>query len=380
MIRDPLIQHLQDVTWTQVQDYLVATGWTNAGPYGKFALIWHRVDRNDAQVLLPTSEETVDFWDRMADAVTAIANVEKRSTAEVIEALSGGFGDTISIRVIHKDVEVGTIPAIDGVALNEQALALLTAASMSYLTKRQYHQRPTAITTAFLETLRLGQTERGSYVVKIFASLPQPPVDQPTLSDVPMTNNVIANLSSGLKALTNAVGVKGKKKDEHKALDEAVSNGASANMCDALVGLSGLARTRDFEVLITASRPGGHAPPPVTFKFSKDKVEKLAKASEYYRRNYTAKSKVVQGYIKRLDRPHGEKHGMIWVAAHVDGVEKLVEIDLGPADYKKAIAAHLADEEVQCSGDLLIKARSAVLLMPSGFKVLHAGADLFKAT
>ncbi|MGF6533209.1 hypothetical protein P3T20_004009 [Paraburkholderia sp. GAS206C] len=39
MIREPLVQHLQDVTWKQVQDYLVATGWTNTGPYGKFALI-----------------------------------------------------------------------------------------------------------------------------------------------------------------------------------------------------------------------------------------------------------------------------------------------------------------------------------------------------
>ncbi|MBR8223700.1 hypothetical protein [Burkholderia ambifaria] len=379
MIREPLIQHLQDVTWKQVQDYLVATGWTNSGPYGKFALIWHRADRDDAQVLLPTSEEAVDFWDRMADAVESLARVEQRSITEVIEALSGHFGDTIRIRVIHDDVEVGTIPAIDGVALNEQALALLTAASMSYLTKRHYHQRPTALTNAFLETLRLGQTERGSYVVNLFAALPPSPIGQPPLDGVPMTNNVITNLTSGLKALTRAIGVKGKQKDVHKALDEAVSEGASANMCDALVGLSGSQRTRDFEVLITASRPGGYVPPPVTFKFSKEKVERLAKASEYYRRDYTAKSKVVQGYIKRLDRPHGEEHGSIWVAAQVDGVEKLVEIDLGPVDYKNAIAAHLADEEVQCSGDVLIKARSAVLLTPTRFKVLHEGVDLFKA-
>jgi hypothetical protein len=380
MIHEPLIQHLRGITWKQVHAYLVVTGWTNAGPYGKFASIWHRADRNDAQVLLPMSEKAVDFCDRMADAVTALANVEKRSTTEIIEAVSGRFGDMISIRVIHEDVEAGTIPAIDGVALNEQALALLTAASMSYVTKRQYHQRPTAITNAFLDTLRLGQTERGSYVVNLFALLPEPLIDQPTLNDVHMTNNVIANLSSGLKALTHAIGLKSKKKDEHKALDEAVSDGASANMCDALIGLSGLEKTRNFEVLITPSRPGGHAPPPVKFKFSAEKVERLAKASEYYRRTYTAKHKLVQGYIKRLDRAHGEKHGMIWVAAQVDGLEKLVEIDLGPSDYKKAIAAHLADEEVQCSGDVLIKARSALLLKPSGFKVLHIGDGLFKAT
>jgi hypothetical protein len=257
---------------------------------------------------------------------------------------------------------------------------LLTAASMSYLTKRQYHQRPTAPTTAFLKTLRLGQTTKGSYVVNLFALLPELPDDQPALKDVPMTNNVITNLSSGLKALSHAIASKSTKKDERKALDDAVAKGASANMCEALVGLRGRDHRRAVEISITPLRPGMKAPRPVKFAFSTDKVERLAKASEYYRRTYTAKHKLVQGYIKRLDRAHGEKHGMIWVAAQVDGLEKLVEIDLGPSDYKKAIAAHLAEEEVQCSGDVLIKARSALLLKPTGFKVLHAGEGLFKAT
>jgi hypothetical protein len=378
MNRDSVIDQLEELTWTQLQTYLMATGWMDVSAFGQFASIWRRPDRNDVQVLLPTSEEARDFRPRLADAVATIAEFEGRSATDVVQSATGRFGDVISIRVVHQDVEGGTIPAVDGVALNEQALALLTAASMSYLTKRQYHQRPTSVTNEFLDTVRLGQTAKGSYIVNLFALLPPPPVDQPTLNDVPMTNNVIANLSSGLKALNHAVGSKIKKKDEQKALDEAVAKGASANMCDALVGLSGRDQRRAFEISITPSRPGGTSTLPIKFSFGKEKVERLAKASEYYRRTYTARNKTVQGYIKRLDRAHGEKHGTILVAALVENVEKLVEIDLGPADYRKAISAHGSDTEVRCSGDVLIKPRSAKLLKPTGFQVLNEGDGLFK--
>ncbi|RKR45965.1 hypothetical protein [Paraburkholderia sp. BL17N1] len=377
MTRDDVIKQIGNLRWTELQSYLIESGWTDDGALGPFASIWHRADRSDAQVLLPTSEQAEDFRPRLADAVMAIAEFEDRSTEDVVIAASDRFGDVISIRVVHADVEGGTIPAIDGVALNEKALELLTAAAMSYLTKRQYHQRPTAVTNAFLETLRLGQTTRGSYVVNLFALMPEPPVDQPTLQDVPMTNNVISNLSSGLKALSHAVSLKSKKKDEHKALDEAVAAGASANMCDALVGISGRDKSRAVEISITPLRPGKDRPQPVKFSFAKEKVERLEKASVYYRRTYIAKNKTIQGYIKRLDRAHGEKHGTILVAAVVENSEKMVEIDLGPRDYKRAISAHGSDTEVRCSGDVLIKPRSATLLNPSGFRVLNRGDGLF---
>jgi hypothetical protein len=379
MSRDNVIDQLDDLTWTQLQAYLTATGWRDVGAFGRFAAIWRRSDRNDVQVLLPTSDEATDFRLRLADAVSAIAEFEERSTADVVQAATRRFGDVISIRVVHEDVKSGTIPAVDGVALNEEALALLTAASMSSLQKRPYHQRPTSLTNEFLDTLRLGQTTKGSYIVNLFALLPDPPVDQAVLNDVPMTNNVITNLSSSLKALSDAVESKSKRKDEYKALDEAVAQGASANMCDALVGISGRDQRRTFEILITPWRPGEAVVPSVRFSFGKEKIERLVKASEYYRRTYTAKNKIVQGYIKRLDRAHGEKHGTIWVAAQVDNSDKMVEIDLGPADYKRAISAHGADTEVRCSGDVRIKLRSATLLNPTGFQVLSEGDGLFKS-
>jgi len=380
MTRDDVIEQLKGVSWTQLQSYLTTSGWTDDGAFGPFASIWHRVDRHDVQVLLPTSEDAEDFWPRFADAVIAISEFEERSMGDIILAATERFGDVISIRVVHEDVEGGTIPAVDGVALNAEALELLTAASMSYLTKRQYHQRPTAPTTAFLDTLRLGQTTKGSYVVNLFVLLPELPDDQPALKDVPMTNNVITNLSSGLKALSHAISSKRTKKDERKALDDAVSKGVSANMCEALVGLSGRDHRRAVEISITPLRPGMKSPKPVKFSFGTDKVERLAKASEYYRRSYTAKNKTIQGYIKRLDRAHGEERGIIQVAATVENSEKLVEIDLGPSDYKRAIQAHASDTEVRCSGDVLIKARSAHLLNPSKFRVVHEEDGLFKPT
>ncbi len=67
--------------------------------------------------------------------------------------------------------------------------------------------------------------------MNLFALLPEPPDDQPALKDVPISEQrVITNLSSGLKALNHAIASKSTRRDERKALDDAVA-GASANMC-----------------------------------------------------------------------------------------------------------------------------------------------------
>lgn len=308
----------------------------------------------------------------------AIAEFEDRPIDDIIRDVSGHYADLISVRVIHADVEGGTIPANDGVRLNQYARDLMTSAALS-LEKKRRHFRGTrsATTTAFVETLRLRQTERGSYIVNIIAPLPREVADQPPLEHVPITSAVTANLTAGLTALNHAI-------DEFEVsgaragFDMAMVEGASANMCDALVGLSGIEKKRSFEISITPSRAGGSPASPATFVFSTQRVARLVEASAYYKQDYVVTSKVVQGFIKRLDRAQGDEHGTIWVEAMVDGVGKQVAIDLGPEDYVDAIMAHRRNDIVRCSGDVHVTPRTAKLINPTGFQVVLGVGDLFQ--
>lgn len=378
MSREELKKQLLDVKPDQLEAYLITSGWRRDGELGVLASIWHRPEErhNDAEVLLPQSESAKDYSDRIADVVIAIAAFEERTPFEVAKTTVGYFADHISVRVLHRDVAEGTIPLNDGVLLNLRARDLVASSAMSTLSKRKHFsgKRPPEA-REFLESLRLGQTEVGSYIVNVIAPVTLLPSDQQSMPMTSMTRMVTANLSSSLDALIQAID-KFAQADDLTVFDGAVEVGASANMCDALLGLSGEKRTRGFEITITPSLSEEFKYEPRKFLFDVEKVRLIATASEYYKDNYVLPDQTIGGSIKRLDRPATEENGTITIEATIGDSVKLVTIELGPADYLDAVSAHKAKEVVECHGDVHVKARTVKLLNPSGFRVMRSG-DLF---
>lgn len=378
MSREDLKKQLLDVSPDQLESYLAISGWKRDDELGDLASIWHRPEAQhvDAEVLLPQSKSTKDYADRFVDAVLAIAAFEERPTMEVAKAIAGFFADHISVRVFHHDVAEGTIPLNDGVLLNLRARDLVASSAMSTLSKQRHFsgKRPPEA-REFLESLRLGQTEVGSYVVNVIAPVKPALSDQQSMPMTSMTRVVTANLSSSLDALSRAI-ERFAQADDLTVFDDAVAVGASANMCDALLGFSGEERTRGFEIIITPSLSEEFKFQPRHFVFDVEKVSLIAVASEYYKDNYVLPDRTISGFIKRLDRPVAEENGTITIEATVGNVGKHVAIELGPKDYLDAVTAHKAKEVVECRGDVHVKARTAKLLNPSGFRVLRSG-DLF---
>ncbi|WP_179403786.1 hypothetical protein [Burkholderia guangdongensis] len=377
MDRNDLLKHLADVTTDQLAAYLTLTGWRKDADLGDLASVWHRPepDAIDAEVLLPTSAQRAkDFSNRLVDAVTALADFARRTPLEIVSDVMGRFADRIRVRVFHFDVEGGTIPLDDGVMLNERARDLMEAAACASMSKRrQFSGRRPEEATEYLKSLRLGQTEVGSYVVNIIAPVPPQQTTQLGLPSVPMTNLVTATLSSGLRALDNAIETVARG-GRAIVLDEAINNGASANLCDALVGLSGTDKKRGFEV--TISPAGGSEAPslPVTFVFDRDKVERVAEAAAYYKReDYTLHDRTITGSVEKLDRPLADESGTITIVAMIEGQHRKVSVELSKDDYQDAIIAHGEKHLVQCHGDVRITNHSTRMLNPQDFKVIRNG-------
>lgn len=378
MSREELKKQLLEVSPDQLEAYLIASGWRRDGELGERASIWHRPEErhSDAEVLLPRSQSAKDYTDRIVDVVFSIAAFEGRMPVEVAKATTGFFADHISVRILHRDVAEGTIPLNDGVLLNLRARDLVASSAMSTLSKRKHFsgKRPPEA-REFLESLRLGQTEIGSYVVNVIAPMKPIQTDQQSMPMTSMTRMVTANLSTSLDALSQAIG-KFSQANDFTAFDAAVKDGASANLCDALVGLSGEKKTRGFEITITPSLSEEFRYEPRKFVFDVEMVKLIASASEYYKDNYILPDRTISGSIKRLDRPATEDNGTITIEATIGDSDKLVTIELGPADYLDAVTAHKAKDVVECHGDVHVKARTVKLLSPSGFRVMRSG-DLF---
>ncbi|MEX5559715.1 hypothetical protein Q1J45_19300 [Pseudomonas rhodesiae] len=375
MKRDELARYLYDIDPAQLEFYMLSQGWFHDGDFKGLASIWHRSgsDQADAEILLPSSDSAKDFAERMVDAVIALSSFELRSPLIILKEITGHFADLVRIRVFHSDVNSGTIPINDGVLLNIRARDLMASAVMSTASKRRHFMgKRSPEVKAYIDSLRLGQTEVGSYIVNIIAPLDPRHSDQASFEDVPLSNIVTANLAAGLEALSLAI-ENFSSVGDLTVFDAAVTSGASSNMCDALIGLSGAEKKRGFEISITPSRRQQTISEVKLYRFDVESVAKMADASAYYKDNYILPARTIIGSIKRLDRPLNDEAGTITVATMIGEIEKYVSIQLGADEYMDAVNAHRQKAAIKCTGDLHVSVRSSKLLNPSGFRVLSNG-------
>lgn len=367
---------LKSIYPEQLRAYLLQTGWRFDSKIGEFATIWHRPSESEFEheVLLPEKIELKDYKDRVADAIFSISVFEERSESKVLKDIANYFSDTVSIRVVHNDVENGTIPLEDGVKLFEKAKDLLSSAALSTISKKRYFfgSRPSEASN-FLSKIRLGQTEIGSYIVNVVV-----PLDTQSINDFidrkSFSRHVTATLGKGmssLKTLTES------PKSDTKMFEALVSNGVSANMCDALVGLSGEKRNRGFDIGISFSASESiESSSAISYSFSSSEVPAIEKASEYLKENYVIDNATISGPVKKLDRAKNEDDGTVTIVAFVESRDRAVSFELSSSEYHEAILAHDQKLIVEISGDIHIGPRSARMLNSRGFRVFGA-KDIF---
>lgn len=250
----------------QLRAYLQVKQWHEDGKVRNVATTWHRLDDVDAEVLLPVPS-VKDYLQRMRDALRSVASFEERAVLDVLNEVRLLFSNVIAIRVIAEDTSDGTIPINDGVLLIAKAKDLLSAAARSLYSKRkQFTRGAPKEAKEYLETLLLGQTEVGSYIVNVIAPVQSVPAGPALATVIPIAQAITANLVTGLTALEKA-SEDYEEKGDLKAFDEAVLAGASSNMCDALLGFSGEKRNRTFEITVTAAPSPAFETKPHQFKF-----------------------------------------------------------------------------------------------------------------
>lgn len=356
-----------------LQKYLLSKGWVADGELFGQAIIWHRPegDAFDYEVLQPTSEDVKGYKQRMMDAIHSIAEFEGRDFRSVLNDLDNFLSDSVKIRVVHSDVNEGTIPIEDGVLLIEKSRDLLAATTMSTFKKKAYFtgQRG-AEAQDFIKNLRLGQTEVGSFIVNLIAPVEQLSDSQMDQDEMSVTRAVTNNLSRSLIALEQ--GLHSYKVTANVfEFESIIKNGVSANLCDALIGLSGMAKSRSFS--ITIGRAGvefDRQDLPNKFDFLPEQVPALEVASAFYKGNYVIESYEAFGLVSKMTHLVDDEYGEITIRSLVRGIEKNVVIQLPLENYWQAVHAHERAEFVSCKGTLNVTAKSAKLIDPEAFRVV----------
>lgn len=344
---------LSSLPWGDLKSYLDAQGWALVDRIGDKALVYRPGDgsREAVEILVPARDDLGDYALRMAEAVRILADVEQRSALAVYGDITVSGLDVVRLRAATADAD-GAIAIEQGVTLYREAENLmLSAACAAVDPRRNYHLRKVTEATDYLKSVRLGPSERGSYVLTVFSPV-QPRLggqQRLELGDEPFSRTVTLRLAEALGAAKRAAD-RAVSDGAFAPFDAAVAEGVSANLCEAVARLAEAARGIDIGLSWARNRPAGRGNQ--RFHFSPDVADVLREAASVFRRSEPLTDERLSGFVIALDRPVEHFDGSATLRVLLDDKPKRVRVRFEQSVYAQVIRAFQEKLVLSLLGDL----------------------------
>ncbi len=363
-----------------VAAYLASAGWDLSKSRPGHSSLWHTTFEGDSvELLLPLNPQFKDYVERMAETIPLIAAIEKRSQLEVLSDIQTANADVVRIRYRYASANDGSIPLDRGEAIVENTRELLMAGACAALSKRPYYAslKPQQARD-YVQKLRLGQTERGSYVLTVLS--PVPPELKPSkptipgLEEPPYERLALTQLSKALSSLRDAAD-EAMTSLRMDAFDRAIQDGVSANLCSALVGIGGTAPQTGDKLSIAftwaRSRPAD-SNIAREIVFPGDRFTYIAQAARLYKGSDTSDDTEIRGVIMALKTEHSEGPpvGPVTIRDFTASRPRKVLVHLDELSHKAAVQAYEKRYEVSCRGVITRSGNNLTIQQPRDFMVL----------
>lgn len=373
-IRDASV--LQRLRPFDVVSYLRATGWRRGGGEAR-ATIWLRDGDEPAEILVPEDRGLADFAARMADVLETLALVERRSQLEILHDLTIAGHDVIRLRANAGDSGDGTIAIDAGTELIDNARDMLLAAAAATAERRSYFPtRKPAIAMDYMDRVRLGQTEFGSYVVTLLSpvspSLSSTAQQDLGLMEPPYERKVTMTLARALDALRRAA-ADAASTGTDASFQSAVEDGVTANLCSAIAGMTEqLGNAAELEIGLSWSpaRPLTHDAP-AKVRFGSDAAPLLREAARIMKDASPIEDYKVVGLVVGLKQRPEETQGRVQILSVSEEAPRSIRMTIDPSNYADAIRAHENRLPVMATGQLVRQGPVYTLEGVSDFMVLE---------
>lgn len=333
-----------------------------------------------ARIMIPRKRGMADFSQRLYDALSVIHEVQPQIWDRVLLSLFSARADVLKFRSLVDTPADGSVRLDIGLRFLQavQEIVVAAAKASSELKLPQYAQRNRHLAEEYLETARLGQTEKGSFVVTVLSRLPE--VEAPedlgeqrlfeAAAEPPQRRTNLMVVES-VAAAQSASEYFAQTRD-FSIFREAVESGVSAELCQAAKGL--LALDADVEVSLSlatdvaASRTG-----PTVVRLSRDSFDALDHAVREFRSSDPVPGVRVVGVVEDLHRST-LSDGAGTVALRVlDNSSNLemnkLRLRLEPHEYDEAIEAHRQNRVIRVVGSIEREANLFWLYSPREFAV-----------
>ena len=360
--------------------YLSARGWLADASSSPYARVWHHGESPDesTEVIVPTQRDIVDYKIRVGEILRGLQSFESRSKSLIAKDILLATCDVVRMRRPTASPSDDSIALKDGAALVKAAVKMMTSAACSAVTPRPVvpSRRP-PLATDYMSNVRMGQTERGSYILTIISKVaPQLTHGAPNLLEyleVPFPRKVTQSLSKSLAAVEAASLAVGSSGDFAPFLDS-VSEGVTANLCEAIrdMVVSEIGESEiDLSITWAPSAPIGNRQH-MNFSFKPTIAPMLNSAAEFLRQAEPNEGILVTGVVVSLHREEESQEGRITVSCVIDGSVKQLQAYLDSNDYNTAIVAHGSRNGVMFRADIAREGRSYVARNLSGLRIIDS--------
>ena len=325
------------------------------------------------EIIIPRTQQLGDYALVVAQLIAIFSRTAEVSETAIYHDLIITDRDVIRARAPDAAGD-GSIDLISGAELVNGAHDLVLAAACA-LNDQQPLYRPGDKRKAkgLLRPMRLGQTEHGSFVVTLMTPAISPPTTEflslgGEVDMAPMDRRVTLRLAQALTATRYAVEL-ASRGDDH-AFHQAVSEGVSANLCDALGNMIKPSPTLDISISWAQTWPAARQ----AFSFSNADAPILRAATRSLRNLEPRRSVQLSGSVRILRRDESDRDGTVTIRARIDGATRSVTAALTQSDYQRAIRAHDARAPLTVSGDLERAGRRWRLHNPRIIQIVTAAA------
>ena len=265
--------------------YARGAGWIKGKPYGDHSDVYDA--EGLPEIILPRIQRLGDYAHVVSQLIEIFARVAEVDELALYRDLVTADRDVIRVRAGGNEGAKGDVPIDAGIDLLCGARDMLVAAACAACARE--NPRPLYRTNTIkkakdnLSRMRLGQTEQGSFVVTLLTPV-IPPLEsssRPSHCDIePIERRITRHLSDAFSAIQK-VTKRTNGGDDAEEFFNTVSDGVSANLCEALVTLIEPFPTLDISVVWARTRPieTGRE----TIRFAKDDAPILREVARSFR-------------------------------------------------------------------------------------------------
>ncbi len=327
------------------------------------------------ELLVPLATRFADYAARMADMLSLLEKVEDRSQLQIMNDLRNSGFDVIRVRNISEDTRQGSLNFMRSVEFVAQTRDLVLAAACSAAThKISYPGRKPQDAERFMESVRFGQTEQGSFVLQLLAPVAPELHIQGTLvelpEDVPYEKTVIPTLQSGLESL-NAAAQLASNDSRLEHFQQAAARGLTTNLCDAVTGLYESLKPQYIEIGITYSANRRQRRSLARISVDAGYIPLIKEASSTIKAIESETEQYVRGIVVELASNDPDEAGKIKIRDVTTPRPRLLTVELAGEDYRKAILAHKSRQLVELSGTIVRSGRNLRLAAESPLSLVE---------